>query len=105
MCHTKYSKSVQAILNELASKMKMLVASGACDKADASKSDKYPAPMALKARLNAISSMMRRITSGPVWQPPYTDDTQVPAYIAAKGLSTTPGLTAANAPLKIGVKK
>jgi hypothetical protein len=110
MCHTQYSNAVRDVLEELGSKLKLLTASGKCDKANSSTSDKFDAPMGLKPRLNKISAQMRRITSGPpagdpsptIWQPPFTDDTLVPEYARIKGIAKTAGLRATTSPVSIG---
>ncbi len=113
MCHTNYSNAVRDILEELGKKLKLITANAVCPEADASKSDKFNAPMGLKSRLNTLSSQLRRITSGPpaaetgaatIWQPPFTDDTLVPEYAKTKGLKKTAGLKASTEALKIGTK-
>ena len=102
MCHTNYSISVKRILDQLAAKLKLILTNGVCPLANAATSDKFDAPMGLKPRLNAISSQLRRITSGPVWQPPFTDDTLVPEYLRIKAIEKTQGLTAGVEALTIG---
>jgi A nuclease family of the HNH/ENDO VII superfamily with conserved AHH len=102
MCHGTYSNSVREVLEEIGEKLKLITTNNVCPKAKAQDSDKFDAPLGLKPRLNAVSSRLRRITSGPVWQPPFTDDTLVPAYVAKKGIKKTAGLVADGAPIGIG---
>lgn len=93
MCHTQYSLKVQTILDTLADKLEMLTDSGACDKADGKKDDKFDAPQALVARLHGISGQMRRFLTGPVWRAPlFTDDTLMAAYITHKKMKVVKGL-------------
>ncbi len=102
MCHSNYSIAVKEILEELGAKLTLITTNDVCPLANASTSDKFDAPMGLKPRLNTISGQLRKITSGPVWQPPYTDDTLVPLYIARKSIEKTEGLTADVTAMAIG---
>jgi hypothetical protein len=104
-CHTTYSNAVRDILEELGAKLTLVNDKGVCPLANAQTSDKFDAPMGLKPRLNTISSQLRRITSGPVWQPPFTDDTLVAQYLSTKAITKTQGLLADTEALTIGTGK
>jgi hypothetical protein len=104
MCHSNYSTSVRDILEEIGSKLKGITQAVICKEAKPKEADKFSAPLGLKGRLNSVSSQLRTVLSGPVWQPPFVDDTQNDAYLAAKSIQKKLGLKAAVQALKLGTK-
>lgn len=103
MTHTQYSAHVQSILDTLADKLRLLTTSGKCPEADAKKDDKFNAPQGLVGRLNAISNQMKQLLTGPVWRAPvFTDDTQMPAYVANKNMQVVKGLKGDVVPVQVG---
>lgn len=74
MRHEDYSYKVQEILDAMANKMKALTTKCPVTGKDESNGLMDP-PGGLKATLNALSTRMKMLLTGPVWRPPFfTDD-------------------------------
>jgi hypothetical protein len=81
MRHEGYSNEVKKILNSMADKMDLL--SSVCPEAPDPDSDLFNPPPALKAKLNALSTRMSTLLTGPVWRPPYFTDHLTEEYAAS----------------------
>jgi hypothetical protein len=82
MRHKKYSIKVQAILDAVGQRLRLMSVNGICPVAKASKSrdGKFDPPYGLVARLDVLSRNLRRLVAGSIWRPPLYADSRTKEY-------------------------